>query len=160
MPASSLVRSSFARALLSALFLSAVAGCAASPPQATAPASGSGGAPATGQQQGSFNTGRLTVVVTNQNGRPLERAQVDVVATGNTHFRTTGVTNRDGTVSFNGVPQSINVSVNHPTGSYSQNFNVTPNGTSEMRLIVDTIEQEEDPAAAGAAGGNAGGGPF
>lgn len=150
-------RHSFIHAAAAALVLATVAGCAAGPTATAPPTAGTMGT-GTASEGSSFNTGRLSVVVMDQNGRPLDRAQVDVVANGTTHYRTTGVTNRDGMVSFNGVPQSVNVSVSHATGSYSQNFNVPPNGVSEMRMIVDTIEMPE--AAAGDAGGDAGGGPF
>lgn len=143
------------RSAATALVLAVVAGCAAGPTNTAPPAAGAMGTGMAAENT-SFNTGRLNVVVTDQNGRPLDRAQVDVVSTSNTHYRTTGITNRDGTVSFNAVPQAVNVSVTHPTGSYSQNFNVPPSGTSEMRMIVNVMEPE-DP---GAAGGDDGGGPF
>lgn len=136
-------------ATLLATLATALSGCASAPATADAPP-----APQSAQAAGesSFNTGRLTVYVTDQNGRALDRTNIDV--TGDGGYRATGVTNRDGRVQFNNVPPRVQVNAINQGGSFSQNFNVPPNSSSEMRMIIDIIEIEQpaDPAADQAGG--------
>lgn len=134
---------------LAASLAAALSGCASGPASSEAPPAPQA-AQATGET--TFNTGRLTVHVTDQNGRPLDRTNIDV--TGDGGYRGTGVTNRDGRVQFNNVPPRVQVSAINQGGSFSQNFNVPPNSSSEMRMIIDIIEIEQpaDPAADQAGG--------
>lgn len=128
----------FSRAIAPLLLAIALSGCAAGPGSADAPP-----APQAAQSTGdvAFNTGRLTVYVSDQNGRRLDRTNVDVTGAGG--YRATGVTDRDGRVQFNGVPPTVQVSAVNQGGSYAQSFNVPPNGSSEMRMIIDIFENEQ-----------------
>jgi len=90
-------------------------------------------------------TGRLMVfAIDSADGGPLMSATVEVVAADLTvrdphYYRRNGTSDRFGMVTFNDVPQVVNVSVYHPRGSYAMdNFIVAPRGTSEFRVFVDT----------------------
>lgn len=90
-------------------------------------------------------TGRLTVITLDlQDGGPLQRATVDVVASESavmqpTFYRRTGVADRNGVVTFTNVPNKVDVSITHERGSYSMENYVVPQGKdSEFRVYVDT----------------------
>lgn len=128
----------------------ALVSCATGPGTGT-PTQTAASAAGTSSSQ-SFHTGRLTVVVHDDNGRPLERANVEVVSGGATFYRSLGHTNRDGSVTFSGVPETVNVTVTAQTGSFSRDFVVSPSGTTEMRMIVQTFGEDEAPEPAAEAG--------
>jgi hypothetical protein len=90
-------------------------------------------------------TGRLTVVALDlQDGGPLQRATVDIVASDFVvfqprYFRRSGVADRNGVVMFNDVPRLVNVAITHERGSYSLDNYVVPQGKdSEFRVYVET----------------------
>jgi FlaG/FlaF family flagellin (archaellin) len=102
------------------------------------------------------SSGRLEVYVTDQNGRPLDRATVDVSS--DTGYRRSSYTDGSGKTTFSNVPEVVNVSVTHQLGAYSAAFIVAQSGTSEMRMIVNTMEVEEPEPQADQGGGGGGGG--
>lgn len=121
-------------ALLAALGM-ALAGCASVPSQG--PVGLGGGAPAA-----HFNTGRVNLYLTDFEGRPLDRARVDVESTGDDdYYRTAAFSDWSGRVSFAGVPQQVRISVYHAAsqGSYSREFIVPSSGTTELQMLVESF---------------------
>jgi hypothetical protein len=116
-----------------------LAGCAGVP--ATRPMALEGDRPAV-----KFNTGRVTVYVTDFAGRPLTKAMVDVESTGRDHneyFRTAAFSDVWGRVTFNGVPEQVRISVYHAEtqGNYSRVFDVPSTGITELRMLLETQVQ-------------------
>jgi hypothetical protein len=89
-------------------------------------------------------TGRLTVVALDWlDGRPLNKAMVDVVASYSAddtyHYRRMAPSNRSGMVTFTNVPPTVNVVINHARGSYAMDgYPVPQTGTSEFRVYIET----------------------
>ncbi len=133
-----------------------LAACASGP----APHQASGAAAAGAQTY----TGRLQIVITDQNAAPLDEATVDLRAMGTAFYRASSRTDRQGMVTFNGVPPQVEVDVvaSGGNGSGSQVANVAQDGASELRLVVQTYaddSQQSTPGQAGAGGaGGAGAG--
>jgi hypothetical protein len=102
-------------------------------------------------------TGRLVLVVVDQDGTPLTRIPVDVVSVGTSgQYRERGMTDGLGRISFSSVPEMVNVTVvadnGRITGTYSQNIGVSQLGSSEVRMTVQTYEvqqPEPEPEPAG-----------
>lgn len=92
-----------------------------------------------------FNTGSLAVVVTDQHGKPLQGARVDIDADQPDFYRNSGMLDWRGSVTFRGVPQVVRVSVNHPRGYFSAPYRVPPNGLAEMRMIVNVDDEVAPP---------------
>jgi len=118
--------------LVAALGL-ALAACASVPSQGPV---GLGGAPAA-----HFNTGRVNLYLTDYEGRPLDRARVDIEGTGDDYFRTAAFSDWSGRVSFAGVPQQIRISVYHAAsqGSFTQEYIVPSSGTTDVQMLVETL---------------------
>ena len=114
----------------------ALAGCATVPAKAPVELSG---ASAT-----KFNTGRVTVVVTDFGGTPLRLARVDLEGINDhqSYFRTAAFSDVWGRVSFAGVPERVRISVYHAEtrANYSREFDVPSIGTTELRMLVETFE--------------------
>jgi hypothetical protein len=122
-----------AASLLAACLVAA--GCASMP--ADRPMALEGGKPAV-----KFNTGRVTVYVTDTSGRPLPKAMVDLESTGRDHneyFRTAAFSDVSGRVTFNGVPEQVRISVYHAEtqGNYSRVFDVPSTGITELRMLLE-----------------------
>jgi hypothetical protein len=90
-------------------------------------------------------TGRLVVVALDMaDGGPLNGATVDIVSAPSTsqqpiHYRRVGVSDRRGMVTFNDVPQMVNLVVTHARGVYAvDNYVVPQSGWSEFHVYVDT----------------------
>jgi hypothetical protein len=90
-------------------------------------------------------TGRLTVVALDFfDGRPLNRAEVDLVASSSGeevyHYRRTAFSNQFGMVTFTDVPRSVDVFIRHPRGVYGiDGYPVPQSGTSEFRVYIETV---------------------
>jgi hypothetical protein len=89
-------------------------------------------------------TGRLMLVVVDQDGRPLARALVDVISAGTTgSYRERAITDGLGRISFSSVPEMVNLTViaDNPaySGTFSQNIGVSQVGSSEVRVTVQTF---------------------
>lgn len=91
-----------------------------------------------------FDTGRVTVVVTDYGGRPLRQARVDVEGVNDhrSYFRTAAFSDVWGRVSFAGLPGRVRISVYHAEtrANYSREFDVPSIGTTELRMMVETYE--------------------
>jgi hypothetical protein len=126
------------RRLVAMLAVAALAGCASAPPQDVTEAAAEGA-------QAGFNTGRVSLTVTDFGGRPLDRARVDIEGLNDhrEYFRNAAFSDVFGRVSFNGVPQRVRITVFHAAtrASYSQVFDVPPTGITELRMLVDTFGQ-------------------
>ncbi len=113
-----------------------LAGCATRPPNVPVDLEG--------QARVKFNTGRVTVVVTDYGGHPLRQARVDVEGINDhkEYFRTAAFSDVWGRVSFAGVPEKIRVSVYHAEtrANYSREFDVPSIGTTELRMLVETYD--------------------
>lgn len=110
-----------------------LAGCASLPSER--PMALSGAEPAV-----TFNTGRVTVVVTDFGGQPLQKAVVDIESTDSSnYFRTAAFSDMWGRVSFAGVPGQVRINVYHAEsrGSYSREFLVPSSGTTELRMMIE-----------------------
>ena len=83
----------------------ALAGCATVPANAPVELSG--------ESATKFNTGRVTVVVTDFGGTPLRLARVDVEGINDhqSYFRTAAFSDVWGRVSFAGVPERVRISL-------------------------------------------------
>jgi hypothetical protein len=118
-----------------------LAGCATSP---TANERARSGATAAALTSDDSTTGKLEVVVRDQNGRYLELATVSVWSdVGARTYRSTGKTNYNGRAAFNGVPYQVRVEIRYANSSYSEAFTLTPGGLSEMRVSLDIGEPEK-----------------
>jgi hypothetical protein len=90
-------------------------------------------------------TGRLTVVALDfADGRPLNRAVVDVVASAGAedtfHYRRTASSNQFGMVTFTDVPKTVDVLIRHPRGLYAvDGYPVPQTGQSEFRVYIETF---------------------
>lgn len=86
-----------------------------------------------------FNTGRVTVYVTDADGLPLAKAMVDLESTqGDEYFRTAAYADNYGKVTFAGVPETVRISVYHSEtqSNYSREFDIPPTGTTELRMLL------------------------
>ena len=116
-----------------------LAGCA-SAPMTSAPM-------ALEQDPGSkFNTGRVALFLTDYEGRPLNKAMVNIESAGDVskeYFRTAAWSDVRGYVSFAGLPQEVRISVYHAetAGNYSRVFHVPSSGTTELRMMIEPQAQ-------------------
>jgi hypothetical protein len=86
-----------------------------------------------------YSTGRMTVVLVDEFGIALPGMRVDLSWEEPSFYKTSAFTNRDGQVSFAGVPELAEVSVHHPGGNYTGTFLVPQSGRPELRLMLDTM---------------------
>jgi hypothetical protein len=137
-----------AGALVMATMLAACAGNPAMPPP---PASGS--APTTGIGGG----GRLELTVSDQNGAPLDQAEVTVLSISGASFRVRGRTNRAGAASFTRVPAQVRVQVIYQgirqvqegvqirsenlRGNGEEQVEVAAGGTTPLRMTIEVVAQ-------------------
>lgn len=129
---SSHVRQVLAGGLAGALLL--LGGCAGTPPGTPVPLEDD-------ERRVNFNTGKVTVVVTDYAGQPLRRARVDIESGSRSkeYFRTAALSDMFGRVSFSGVPTEVRITVYHAEsqGNYSREFHIPPSGITELRMMVD-----------------------
>jgi hypothetical protein len=124
-----------AAALCVAMIAGLLAACA-SAPKTSAPM-------ALEQDSGKkFNTGRVSLYLTDYEGRPLNKAMVNIESAGEPskeYFRTAAWSDVRGFVSFAGVPEEIRISVYHAEslGNYSRVFHVPSSGTTELRMMIE-----------------------
>lgn len=88
-----------------------------------------------------FNTGNVTVVVTDFAGQPLRLARVDIESgsKNDDYFRTAAMSDVYGRVSFRGVPNEVRITVYHAEsqGNYSREFHIPSSGTTELRMMIE-----------------------
>jgi hypothetical protein len=91
------------------------------------------------QKRPQFNNGRVTVVLVDEYGIAMPGLRVDMAWQQPSFYKTSAFTNRQGEVTFSGVPEVAEVSVNHPGGLYMSTVLVPQSGRPEMRVILDTM---------------------
>jgi hypothetical protein len=101
-----------------------------------------------------FNRGRVTVVLVDEYGINLPGMRVDMSWDEPNFYKTSAFTNRQGEVTFSGIPDVAEVSVNHPGGIYTRVVLVPQSGQPELRVTLDTLgggelmrQQERDRLA-------------
>jgi hypothetical protein len=85
-----------------------------------------------------FPNGRVTLYLLDEQGMPMTRTKVDFAWDAPTFYRTMGFTDNLGRVTFAGVPEVANVTIDHPGGNYSRTLLVPQRGTAELRVMLDT----------------------
>ncbi len=73
----------------------------------------------------------------------MTRTKVDFAWERPSFYRTMGFTDSIGRVTFSGVPEMANVSIDHPGGNYSRILLVPQRGTAELQVILDTYGANE-----------------
>jgi len=91
-----------------------------------------------GQPAPRFNIGRMTVVLVDEYGIELPGMRVDLSWQEPSFFKTSAFTNRQGQVTFSGVPEIAELSVDHPGGNFTGVVAVPQSGRPEYRIILDT----------------------
>jgi hypothetical protein len=127
--------------VLVVMLLGAALVSCASNPAPNAPARGGGGEPESSTPE--VYTGRVTVIVTDQNGDYVDRATVEMRSTGKEYWHRDGLTDPDGRVTFNGVPPLVQLGVVSRYGSYSEERVVPQAGVVEARIIIQTFGADE-----------------
>ena len=130
-------------ALMLMLLGATLASCAGNPAP-EAPTQRGGGKPESSVPD--VYTGRMLVIVTDQNGAYVDRATVDLRSTGKDFWRRSGVTDADGRVPFNGVPPQVELGVVSRYGSFSEQWVVPQAGVVEARITIQSYGAEEPQA--------------
>lgn len=86
-----------------------------------------------------FSHGRVTVVLLDEYGITMPGMRVDLSWEEPSFYKTSAFTNRQGEVTFSGVPELAEVSVNHPGGYFTGTLLVPQSGRPEYRLMLDTL---------------------
>jgi hypothetical protein len=90
-----------------------------------------------------FPSGRIKVYLTDEDGQPMTRTRVDFFWQSPEYNRTSAMTDNYGQVSFAGVPEVAEVSIDHPGGNYTRTLVVPQRGTSELRVMLDTFGENQ-----------------
>jgi hypothetical protein len=85
-----------------------------------------------------FKQGRLTIELVDEFGSAMAGYRVDFRWDAPEFYRTSSFTDRNGKVTFAGVPEVAAVSINHEGGLFEQTISVPQRGGSDMRVMVDT----------------------
>lgn len=85
-----------------------------------------------------FSLGRVTVVLVDELGIAMSGMRVDMSWEEPSFHKTSAFTNRQGEVTFSGLPEVAEVSVNHPGGIYTSILLVPQSGRPELRVMLDT----------------------
>lgn len=91
-----------------------------------------------GSRSKPFSQGRITVLLVDEYGIVMPGMRVNLSWQEPYFYKTSAFTNRYGEVSFSGVPEVAEVSVDHPGGHYVQTLIVPQTGRPEFRAVVDT----------------------
>jgi hypothetical protein len=86
-----------------------------------------------------FSQGRVVVVLTDEYGITMPGMRVDLAWEEPSFYRTSAFTNRNGEVTFSGIPEVAEISINHPGGLYSSVLLVPQSGRPELRLMLQTM---------------------
>lgn len=90
-----------------------------------------------------FNNARVTVVLVDEFGAAIPGYRVDVSWQEPSFYKTSAFTNRQGEVTFAGLPEVVEISIDYPAGVYHQTFVVPPRGRQELRVMLDTLGENE-----------------
>lgn len=85
-----------------------------------------------------FSQGRVRVVLLDEYGIAMPGLRVDLSWQEPYFYKTSAFTNRNGEVTFSGVPQIAEVSVDHMGGNFTSAVIVPQTGQPEMRVMLDT----------------------
>lgn len=86
-----------------------------------------------------FSQGRVTFTLIDEYGYALSGLRVNMSWDEPNFYKTSAFTNRDGQVSFSGVPSVAEVSVDHPGGVFTQTYIVPQTGRPDVRVMLDTM---------------------
>jgi hypothetical protein len=86
-----------------------------------------------------FSQGRMVVVLTDEYGILMPGMRVDLAWEEPSFYRTSAFTNRNGEVTFSGIPDVAEISINHPGGLYTSTVLVPQSGRPELRLMLQTM---------------------
>lgn len=79
------------------------------------------------------------MVLLDEYGTVMPGMKVDMSWQEPIFYKTSAFTNRQGEVTFSGVPEVAEVSVDHPGGHYTSTLIVPQSGRPELRLMLDTL---------------------
>lgn len=85
-----------------------------------------------------FSTGRVTIELTDENGTRMAGYMVDIGWEQPRFYRTRAFTDRNGRVSFAGVPDVAELTVNHEGGIYQVTLLVPQSGRADLPVMLDT----------------------
>lgn len=83
--------------------------------------------------------GRISFTVVDEYGYALPGVRVNMSWEEPRFYRTSAFTNREGQVSFSGVPSIAEVSVHHPGGLFAETLHVPQSGMPDVRVMVNTL---------------------
>lgn len=86
-----------------------------------------------------FSQGRISFTLVDEFGYALSGLRVSMSWDEPIFYKTSAFTNRDGQVSFSGVPSIAEVTVDHPGGIFTQTYAVPQSGRPDVRLMLDTM---------------------
>lgn len=86
-----------------------------------------------------LSQGRVTVVVLDELGEILPQMKVQLSWEEPTFYKTMAFTNRQGEVTFSGVPSVAEIRIDHPNGEFVRTVLVPQSGRPEMRVMLDTM---------------------
>ena len=86
-----------------------------------------------------FSQGRITFTVVDEYGYAMPGLRVNMSWDEPNFYKTSAFTNREGQVSFSGVPSIAEVSVDHPGGIFMQTLHVPQSGRPDVRVMLDTL---------------------
>jgi hypothetical protein len=85
-----------------------------------------------------ISSGRLTVEVRDENGYTMAGYMVDIGWEEPRFYKTRAFTDRNGRVSFSGVPDVAEVTINHEGGIYQQLLIVPQSGRADLPVMLNT----------------------
>jgi len=85
-----------------------------------------------------ISNGRVTVEVRDENGYTMPGYMVDIGWEEPRFYRTRAFTDRNGRVTFTGVPDVAEVTINHEGGIYQQTLIVPQSGRADLPVMLDT----------------------
>jgi hypothetical protein len=87
-----------------------------------------------------FSQGRMSVILLDEYGIAMPGMRVDLSWEEPSFHKTSAFTNSSGEVSFWGVPQVAEVTIDHPGGIYQSTVLVPQSGMRpQLRVMVDTL---------------------
>ena len=115
------------------LALGALAACANFPPQSRLVGPG-----LDSSARREISTGRLTIELSDENGSRMAGYMVDIGWTEPKFYRTRAFTDRNGRVTFSGVPDVAELSINHEGGLFQQTLLVPQSGRVDYPVMLYT----------------------
>jgi hypothetical protein len=85
-----------------------------------------------------FTNGRIMFLLKDENGTPMTRTRVDLSWETPQFYKTSAFTDTNGQVTFKGVPEVAEVSIDHPGGNFTRTLIVPQQGMTQLPVILDT----------------------